>query len=96
MSEALPNVLGDQVAFDNKQQADEVLGLLMRHWNTIASELQRTLREDHVYLPVLLEDSTGVVRGNDWAAGFYGVCKHVRAVGAPFSTAKTKAAACCP
>ena len=70
MSEALPNVLGDQAAFDNKQQADEVLGLLMRHWNTIASELQRTLREDHVYLPVLLEDSTGVVRGNNWAAGF--------------------------
>jgi uncharacterized protein len=70
MSEALPNVLGDQIAFDNKQQADEMLGLLMRHWNTIASELRRTLREDHVYLPVLLEDSTGVVRGNDWAAGF--------------------------
>jgi uncharacterized protein len=69
MSEALPNVLGDQVVFDSKQQADEVLGLLMRHWNTISFELERTLREDHVYLPVLLEDETGVVRGNDWAAG---------------------------
>jgi uncharacterized protein len=40
MSEALPNVLGDQVVFDSKQQADEVLGLLMRHWNTISFELQ--------------------------------------------------------
>ena len=70
MSEALPNVLGDQVVFESKQQADEVLGLLIRHWNTISSELQRTLREEHVYLPVLLEDSAGVARGNDWATGF--------------------------
>jgi uncharacterized protein len=70
MSEALPHVLGDQVVFDSKEQADEILGLLMRHWNTVASELQRTLQEEHVYLPVLLEDDTGVVRGNDWAAGF--------------------------
>ena len=65
MSEALPNVLGEQAVFDNKHQADEVLGLLMRHWNTISSELQRTLREDHVYLPVLLEDSTGDLRTLD-------------------------------
>jgi hypothetical protein len=42
----------------------------MRHWNAIASGLQRTLHEEHVYLPVLLKDDSGVALGNDWAAGF--------------------------
>ncbi len=70
MSEALPHVLGDDLAFDSTEQANEILGLLMRHWNTIASELQRTLQEEHVYLPVLLEDDSGVAHGNNWALGF--------------------------
>lgn len=70
MSEALPQVLGEQLVFDSSDEAKDIIGLLMRHWNTIASELQRTLHEEHVYLPVLLEDDTGVARGNDWATGF--------------------------
>jgi uncharacterized protein len=69
-NEAVQQVLGDEFAFDSSEQAGEVIGLMMRHWNWIAAELQRTLAEPHVYLPVLLEDDTGVVRGNDWAHGF--------------------------
>ena len=69
-SEALQQVLGDEFVFDDNEQAGELIGLLMRHWNWIAAELQRTLIEPHVYLPVLREDDTGVVRGNDWAQGF--------------------------
>lgn len=68
--EALDNVLGEEVVFDSAAQAGETIGLLMRHWNTVASELARTLREPHVYLPVLFEDEAGVVRANDWAHGF--------------------------
>ena len=69
-SEALEQVLGEEVVFDSHDQASDIVDLLMRHWNTIATELQRTLTESHVYLPVLLEDDSGVARGNDWAVGF--------------------------
>lgn len=69
-SEYLPQVFGEGHYFDSNDQAAETLGLVMRHWNTIASELFRTLEKDDVYLPVLLEDADGVVRGNDWARGF--------------------------
>ncbi|HLO96815.1 MAG TPA: UPF0149 family protein [Burkholderiaceae bacterium] len=69
-SEALQEVLGDAFEFSSDEQAGELIGLVMRHWNWIAAELQRSLTEPHVYLPVLLEDDTGEVRGNDWAYGF--------------------------
>ncbi len=66
----LPQVFGEDHCFDSNDQAAEILGLVMRHWNTIASELFRTLEKDDVYLPVLLEDADGAVHGNDWARGF--------------------------
>ncbi|AYL27732.1 YecA family protein (plasmid) [Xanthomonas citri pv. citri] len=69
-SEHLPQVFGEDHCFDSNDQAAEILGLVMRHWNTIASELFRTLEKDDVYLPVLLEDADGAVHGNDWARGF--------------------------
>jgi len=34
-------------------EANEILGLMLRHWNTIAS----ALREGEVYVPLLLEDA---------------------------------------
>ena len=46
------------------------MGLIMRHWNTIAATLRHTLEEPDVYLPVLLEGSDGIAHGNDWALGF--------------------------
>lgn len=69
-SQALQQVLGEDFVFEGNEQATDCLGLMMRHWNWIAAELQRTLVEPHVYLPILQEDDTGVARGNDWAHGF--------------------------
>ncbi len=34
-SEYLPQVLGEGHCFDSNDQAAEILGLVMRHWNTI-------------------------------------------------------------
>lgn len=69
-SEYLPQILGEDFSFDSDDQATEIMGLLMRHWNTIAAELRITLDEPNVYLPVLLEGADGVAPGNDWAHGF--------------------------
>ncbi len=68
--EYLPVVLGSDHVFEATADASEVLGLLIAHWNVIATALMHTLYEPDVYLPVLLEDSEGVARGNDWATGF--------------------------
>ncbi len=68
--EYYPEVFGgemtDACEFDSIGEANEVLGLLARHWNTIAG----TLYKGEVYLPRLMEDEDGVARGNDWADGF--------------------------
>jgi uncharacterized protein YecA (UPF0149 family) len=48
----------------------EITNLLARHWNAINSELQRTLHQPNVYLPILLEREDGVAPANDWAHGF--------------------------
>lgn len=69
-SEYLPEVFGGEMSetckFENVEQAREVLGLIMRHWNGIAA----TLNKGDVHLPVLLEDTDGVRLGNDWSRGF--------------------------
>jgi uncharacterized protein len=49
-----------------ENQATDILGLFMRHWGTISSELFRTLKEPHVNMPVLVEDDEGLAQGNDW------------------------------
>src|ERR1017187_8753735 len=58
--------MADACEFGSLDEANEILGLMMRHWNTIAS----TLHKDEVYLPLLLEDADGMAHGNDWARGF--------------------------
>jgi uncharacterized protein len=69
-SEYLPEVFGgpmsETAAFKDSNQAEEILSLLMHHWNVIAS----TLLRGEVYVPILLEDEGGVWHGNDWARGF--------------------------
>jgi uncharacterized protein len=69
-NEYLPEIWGEDFCFDGNNQATDILGLLMRHWNTISSELFCTLKEPYVYMPVLLEDDEGIAHGNDWAQGF--------------------------
>jgi uncharacterized protein len=58
--------MSDVCEFSSLDEANEILGLLMRHWNTIAG----TLFKDEVYGPILLQDENGVAHGNDWAHGF--------------------------
>ncbi|MFZ3264678.1 MAG: UPF0149 family protein [Terriglobales bacterium] len=69
-SQYYPEVFGGEMSetceFGSLDEANEILGLMMRHWNTIAGMLFK----DEVYLPPLLEDENGMVLGNDWARGF--------------------------
>ncbi len=58
--------MSDVCEFGSLHEANEILKLLMRHWNTIAS----TLFKDEVYMPLLLQDENGVAHGNAWAHGF--------------------------
>ena len=57
--------MGETCEFSSLDEAREILGLMMRHWNTIAGKLLM----DEAYAPLLLEDD-GVAHGNDWAHGF--------------------------
>ena len=54
-SEYLPEVFGGEVSdtceFAGLDEANDILGLMMRHWNTIAAALHK----EDVYLPILLE-----------------------------------------
>jgi uncharacterized protein len=65
-SEVFGGDLAETSAFTSPEEVEEILGLMMRHWNTIAG----TLFKGEVYVPLLLEDEDGIVRGNDWARGF--------------------------
>ncbi len=69
-SEYLPEVFGgamsDTCEFNEINEVNDILGLMMRHWNAIAA----TLYKDDVYVPILLEDESGICPGNDWARGF--------------------------
>jgi len=66
LPEAFGGEMSDTCEFASLDKANEILALLMRHWNDIA----HTLGKDEVYVPLLLEDEKGVARGNDWARGF--------------------------
>ena len=55
----------DEAVF-SRQELEELLPLIMRHWNFIANALQ----SDDVFIPLLLEDEKGVANANDWATGF--------------------------
>lgn len=66
-SQYLPEIIGgEDEAYESLEQAERFMSVLMSHWNHIA----RTLQDNEIYLPILLEDSNGVALGNDWANGF--------------------------
>ena len=69
-SECFPEILGgemtEEAAFASKEEAKNVIDLIMRQWNVIAS----TLNSGEVFLPLMFEDEEGITRGNDWAHGF--------------------------
>jgi uncharacterized protein len=58
--------MSEAVEFASIEEANEMLGLLMRHWNTIAS----TLYKDEIHVPLIFEDDNRELHGNDWARGF--------------------------
>jgi uncharacterized protein len=58
--------MSETCEFASLEEAQEILGLMMRHWNTIAG----TLLKGEVYVPLLLKDENDVAHGNDWARGF--------------------------
>lgn len=65
-SEVFGGEISDTCDFHSVDEANEILGLMMRHWNGVAG----TLFSYEVYGPLLLEDEEGVALGNDWARGF--------------------------
>lgn len=65
-SEYLPLVLGSDNHFDDSGEADRVLPLLMRHWNTIA----QTLNQGDVYNLYLLKQTPERHAGAVWADAF--------------------------
>src|SRR5271168_5238775 len=58
--------MADACEFSSLEEANEIFGLMMRHWNTIAG----TLFNGEVYVPLLLKDEHGAAHGNEWAGGF--------------------------
>jgi uncharacterized protein len=69
-SEYYPEVFGGEMSdvceFSSLDEAREILGMMMRHWNKIAS----TLYKDEIHVPLICEDEKGELHGNDWARGF--------------------------
>lgn len=69
-SEYYPHVFGgtldEACDFKSIDDANDILGLLARHWNVIAG----TLHADEPHLPLLWVDDDGHAAGNDWAHGF--------------------------
>lgn len=58
--------LSEVVEFASLDEANEILGLIMRHWNTIAG----TLLKGEPHVPLIFADENGELHGNDWARGF--------------------------
>ena len=63
-------IMAQTNAFKTEKQSREVMEWMMRHWNTIADELQSTVKTDNIYVPPLIMDEEGVTAGNEWASGF--------------------------
>jgi len=65
-SQVFGGTMEETCEFDSLDQANDVLGLLSRHWNIIAG----TLYADEPYMPLMFEGDKGIATGNDWAWGF--------------------------
>jgi len=58
-------ILGEEHEFETADQGQKFAELILRHWNSIVSQLEKS----EFFYPVLLESEDGSM-GNDWAAGF--------------------------
>ena len=80
-SEYWPHILGGESAehgpaFDSMEQAQTIMSMFTRHWNSIA----RTLERDDIYVPIVTLDENDQAHGNEWAKGFMH-CVSLRATG---------------
>ena len=65
--EFLPCIFGGQMpTFDSKEQADEIMEILLEHWNFIAEAFASGIS----YYPFLYADQNDNCSANDWADGF--------------------------
>jgi uncharacterized protein len=70
-SEYLPEVWGMDHAFDNEQEMQSILSLLLRHWNHIADTLLKGKNNpSETHVAILDVDAAGFMSGNAWAEGF--------------------------
>jgi uncharacterized protein len=68
-SKFIPKVWGaddQEPEFESSEQGNDIVTLLLRHWNAIGS----VLSAGDVYLPVVGEIADGVPNGSDWGKGF--------------------------
>jgi uncharacterized protein len=70
ISEVLPTVWGENFEFESEEQATDMAGLVLRHWNAVVRALQESLDDPDAYSPVLFENDEGFVPANAWALGF--------------------------
>jgi uncharacterized protein len=69
-SQFLKEIIGAGM-FEKNADAAAFSTLIFRHWNFIGAELDRTLVENDIYEPVLIEDKeSGITCANDWAEAF--------------------------
>jgi uncharacterized protein len=66
LSEIWGGEMADDEAFDDRQELQDFLSLLMRHWNSIVCILEK----GEIFGPLLFQDEEGTAHGNDWARGF--------------------------
>ncbi len=41
-SNFFPHIFGEEHSFDNEQEAGDIIGLILQHWNTVVSELSKS------------------------------------------------------
>jgi uncharacterized protein len=68
--EVFGGAMSDTCEFGSLDEANEILGLMMLHWNAIAS----TLHKSGVYVPLLMEDEDGMAHATTGSWGPCGAC----------------------
>jgi uncharacterized protein len=69
-SEYLPIILGGEMpndgGFANLDEANVTVSLIIRHWNSIITDLDN----ESIHVPLVVDVDPGEVPGRDWARGF--------------------------
>lgn len=94
-SEYLPQIWGKDFGFESDEQATEIMSLLMRHWNTIATELRHTLDKPDVYLPGFSKETMALRPATIGPTASCAASRHARQAGANSSTTRIMAGPCC-